>query len=188
MRRTVPVAALTAGALALLSRFHTSPISLAGSVAATAPTSEPFHDTGRSAAPTTAPSSPTPSTVAPPSGRRSSSTSSTTKPSTAIQKVSPTTRTASGAIRTIDGPVISNRYGNVQVEITVKGHQLVDVQALELPADRSRSARISQQAGPILRTEALQAQGANIQAVSGASYTSDSYQRSLQAALDRANS
>jgi uncharacterized protein with FMN-binding domain len=75
----------------------------------------------------------------------------------------------------------------VQVEITIKGHQLLDVQALQLPSDRARSARISSQAGPLLRTEALQAQSAHIQMVSGASYTSAGYQQSLQAALDQAN-
>jgi len=91
------------------------------------------------------------------------------------------------ATRTIDGPVIGTRYGDVEVQITIRAGKLIDVQALKLPSDRSRSVRISAQAGPVLRREALQAQSANIQMVSGASYTSDGYRKSLQGALDQAN-
>jgi uncharacterized protein with FMN-binding domain len=61
------------------------------------------------------------------------------------------------------------------------------VQALLLPNERQRSAEISQYAGPQLRQEALQAQSANINVVSGASYTSQGYAQSLQGALDAAH-
>jgi uncharacterized protein with FMN-binding domain len=74
----------------------------------------------------------------------------------------------------------------VQVRVVVSGGRLVDVEALQLPNDRSRSVRISADAGPRLRNEALQAQSANINTVSGATYTSDGYAQSLQSALDRA--
>jgi uncharacterized protein with FMN-binding domain len=86
----------------------------------------------------------------------------------------------------VDGPVIDTHYGPVQVRVTLRGHTLVDVQALELPNDRSRSQWISQQAGPLLRSEALTAQSAQIDVISGASYTSVGYAKSLQGALDRA--
>ena len=88
--------------------------------------------------------------------------------------------------RTIVGPVESNDYGDVQVQIVVRAGQLVDVQALELPSDRRRSQEISDYAAPYLREEALQARSANIDIVSGATYTSVSYAQSLQAALDQA--
>ena len=52
--------------------------------------------------------------------------------------------------------------------------------------EHSRSQFISQQAGPLLQQEALQAQSAQIDIVSGATYTSESYAQSLQSALDRA--
>jgi uncharacterized protein with FMN-binding domain len=81
---------------------------------------------------------------------------------------------------------VSTRYGDVQVRAVVQGGRLVDVQALTLPSDRERSARISDFAGPELHDEALQAQSANIDVVSGATYTSEGYAQSLQAALDRA--
>ena len=91
---------------------------------------------------------------------------------------------ASGS-KTIDGPVVSTRFGDVQVEIVVAGGKLTDVVALELPTGR-RSGQISNYAGPILRQEALQAQSAKIDLVSGATYTSDAYTQSLQSALDQA--
>ncbi len=99
----------------------------------------------------------------------------------------PTTTTAPGGTRVVDGPVASNDFGDVQVRVTLKGTQIVDVQALQLPHDRSRSASISNAAGPILRREALRAQNAQIDLVSGATYTSESYAESLQGALDKAS-
>jgi uncharacterized protein with FMN-binding domain len=120
------------------------------------------------------------------------STQTTTPPaptSTAAGSASPPSTAAtapSAATRTLNGPVITTEYGPVQVRVTMKGTQLVDVQALQLPSDRSRSARISQYAGPQLRTEALQAQSANIDLVSGATYTTQGYIDSLQGALDLA--
>src|ERR1043165_8717634 len=99
---------------------------------------------------------------------------------------SSTTTTPTGGTRTIDGPVTSNEYGDVQVRVTLTGREIIDVQALQLPHDRSRSASISNFSGPILRREALQAQSAQIDLVSGATFTSESYAESLQGALDKA--
>jgi len=86
----------------------------------------------------------------------------------------------------VTGPAVDVRYGPVQVRVTLQGGRLVDVSAVQLPSDRSRSRAISNYAAPILRQEALAAQGAQIDSVSGASYTSDGYAQSLQAALDQA--
>lgn len=94
--------------------------------------------------------------------------------------------TSSSGRRTVDGASVLTDYGDVQVQIVVDGTRIVDVQALQLPSDRSRSVRISNFAGPQLRQEALQAQSARIDTVSGATYTSDGYAQSLQSALDRA--
>ena len=88
--------------------------------------------------------------------------------------------------RTVTGPAVDNRYGPVQVAVTVAGGKISDIQTLELPSDRARSAYISSVAGPILRQEALQTQSAQIDTVSGATYTSDSFAQSLQAALTQA--
>ena len=86
---------------------------------------------------------------------------------------------------TVDGPVVSTRFGPVQVEVVISNGQVADVVALQLPSGR-RSGQISDYSEPILREEALQAQSANIDVVSGATYTSDAYAESLQAALDQA--
>lgn len=93
-----------------------------------------------------------------------------------------------GSLRdgTVTGPVIETRFGPVQVQVTVSGGQLTDVAALQLPTDHPRSLAISEYAEPILRSEALQARSAQIDLVSGATYTSIAYARSLQAALDQA--
>lgn len=84
----------------------------------------------------------------------------------------------------VTGPVVSTPYGPVQVRIDVTRGRITDVQAIQLPAG-GQSGQIADYAAPILRTEALAAQGAGIQSVSGATYTSQGYASSLQAALDR---
>lgn len=88
--------------------------------------------------------------------------------------------------RTITGPVEENQFGPVQVALTVQGSRVTDIETPQLPTDHARSAYISSVAGPILRQEALSAQSARIDTVSGATYTSDSFARSLQAALTQA--
>jgi uncharacterized protein with FMN-binding domain len=88
---------------------------------------------------------------------------------------------------TFSGVLVDTRYGPVQVRIIVTGQRIVDVQTLQLPRDRARSAFISQYSAPILRTEAIQAQNARIDIVSGATYTSIAYSRSLDSALKAAH-
>jgi uncharacterized protein with FMN-binding domain len=92
---------------------------------------------------------------------------------------------SSNASGTFTGPVAANPYGDVQVQITVKSGKITDVQALSLPTG-GHSGRISSYVAPILRSQALSAQSANISGVSGASYTSQAYAQSLQGALDAA--
>lgn len=87
---------------------------------------------------------------------------------------------------TFTGAVVSTKYGPVQVRITVSGGRMTDVVAIQLPTADSRSLRINDRAVPILRQEALTAQSASINTVSGATYTSNGYRGSLQAALDAA--
>ena len=85
--------------------------------------------------------------------------------------------------RTATGPTVNTRWGPVQVQVTVTAGRLTEISALQLPSG-GRSSQISSVAEPILRSQALQAQGANIDGVSGATFTSTAYARSLQAALD----
>lgn len=89
-----------------------------------------------------------------------------------------------GGTRQVDGTVVSTRFGDVQVRLIESGTRITDVQALQLPFDRRRSLEISQFVAPILHDEALQAQSAQIDTISGATYTSEAYSTSLQSALD----
>jgi uncharacterized protein with FMN-binding domain len=87
---------------------------------------------------------------------------------------------------TATGPAIGTRYGPVQVRVTVTGTRLTAATAVQLPDGDGQSRQISAAAGPRLDAAAVAAQDAGIDTVSGASYTSDGYRRSLQAALDMA--
>ncbi len=89
---------------------------------------------------------------------------------------------STSSTRYYSGSKVSTRYGVVQVAISVSGRRVLNVSAT-LPTDRPRSAFINGKAGPILRSEALKAQSAKIQKVSGATVTSQAYDQSLQAAL-----
>jgi uncharacterized protein with FMN-binding domain len=103
---------------------------------------------------------------------------------TSTSTPAPTQTATTRAQQVVDGKVVNTRYGPVQVEVTLKGSTITDVQALELPSDRRTSAEISQTVAPWLHDEVLQAQSANIDIISGATYTSTAYAESLQSALD----
>jgi uncharacterized protein with FMN-binding domain len=83
------------------------------------------------------------------------------------------------------GTAIDVGYGIVQVQATVSGGRLVDIQAVQLPFDNPYSANVSKQAWPLLVQEAMQAQSAQIAGVSGATYTSYGFAESLKAALQK---
>ncbi|WP_063728829.1 FMN-binding protein [Streptomyces sp. RTd22] len=91
-----------------------------------------------------------------------------------------------GASGTYTGSVINTEYGPVQVSVTLSHGRITAVKALRTPSDRPRSQQIAADAVPRLTQEALSAQSAHIDAVSGATYTSEGYTRSLQSALDKA--
>ncbi|UOX90582.1 FMN-binding protein [Amycolatopsis sp. FBCC-B4732] len=101
---------------------------------------------------------------------------------------SPTTSGgASGGDGTFTGDAADTRYGPVRVRITVAGGRITDAQAVEYPQESGRDVRINSEAVPELNQEALQAQSAQIDTVSGATYTSEGYQQSLQSAIDAAH-
>ena len=96
-----------------------------------------------------------------------------------------TAAAAADAGKTVTGPLEETRYGPVQVEVTIASGKIVAVTAVALPSG-GRSGSISMYAAPILADEAVTAQSASIDTVSGATYTSRAYATSLQAALDQA--
>lgn len=88
---------------------------------------------------------------------------------------------------TFAGSSVDTQYGPVQVQITISGGAITDVQELQVPDSHERSVAINDEAGPILRSEVLQAQSAQIDQLSGATITWEAYSQSLQAAIDAAH-
>jgi uncharacterized protein with FMN-binding domain len=91
---------------------------------------------------------------------------------------------ARGAVRTALGAEEPFNYGVLDVQVTVRGTRITDVSVPTLQVAEPTSQQICEQAIPMLRSEALSAQGAQIDGVSGATFTSEAYAQSLQAALD----
>ncbi|MGO4691425.1 FMN-binding protein [Glaciibacter sp. 2TAF33] len=155
------------------SQVHVSQLALPGTDASgAAPTP------GSARSPTTASPQPAataaPAPAAPATPEPTSSTPATPTPAP---------DTASG---TFTGTAVETRFGTVQVAVTVAGGTISDVSTVQLTSRDGRSASINSRAVPVLRSEVLQAQSANVQNVSGATYTSTGYLTSLQAALDAA--
>lgn len=96
------------------------------------------------------------------------------------------TGSSATSAKTFSGSAVQTRYGTVQVGITVSGTKITNVSFLQLTSDDPRSAEINSEAGPQLLQETLDAQSANIDTISGATYTTDGYVQSLQSALDQA--
>ncbi len=90
------------------------------------------------------------------------------------------------ASRTLTGAVENTQYGPMQVQVTLTGTKITKITVLQHTNDGAESAQIDSTALPKLTAEALAAQSARIDAVSGASYTSSGYTQSLQSALDKA--
>ncbi|BCL13154.1 FMN-binding protein [Micromonospora sagamiensis] len=157
-----------------------------------------------------APAGPTPTGSAPaspgrtPAPRASTGAGASDEPSTPAAGRSPRapgSRTTSAAPtprrttappstrRTVNGPVVGNEYGNVQVRIVLAGDRIVDVVALELPEETAESDRRSSSVDDRYSGadgEVVRRQDADLDTVSGATATSDAYQQSLQAAIDAA--
>ena len=184
MRRAFAAIVLTVLGLFLVLDYKSSPATRPSTGVLALPpstTTEPQDNSGPP--PTTFPPgtgdplTPTTQFSGPPATLPASPTSA--PPTTAVPK--------GGPPRTVTGPVVTTAYGDVQVAVTISGNHITDVTALTLPTERARSAEISQYAAPILRSEVLAAQSAQIDTVSGATYTSAGYAQSLQAALTQAN-
>ncbi|WP_327319555.1 FMN-binding protein [Streptomyces sp. NBC_01235] len=94
---------------------------------------------------------------------------------------------AATGTQTLTGDSVQTRYGPVQVRVTLTNGKITDVTAVEYPQENPRDQQINAYAVPQLTREVLTAQSADIDTVSGATYTSDGYRESLQSALDSAS-
>ena len=87
---------------------------------------------------------------------------------------------------TYTGSAADAFYGTIQVKAVIQNGKLADVQFLQYPNDQPESQQVSQQSMPILKQEAITAQKAQVDTVSGATQTSQAFKESLAAALAQA--
>lgn len=99
--------------------------------------------------------------------------------------------TAGGGSRsngtTVTGSSVQTECGPVQVRVTVRNGKIVSSEAITYPNNSHRDVRINSYAVPILNQQAVQAQSADLDGVSGATVTSQGYRQSLQSAIDKAH-
>jgi uncharacterized protein with FMN-binding domain len=191
MKRSLLIAGGTVGGLGAVLAITPPQISAtssaSGSVGAAIPA--PVDAPTASSAPTTSAvattkakptSTPTKSAKAA-ATQTSKSTTTATTPAAAPTTAAPASKAVSG---TFTGSAVDVGYGIVQVKITVANGKITDAQAVQAP--NGRNDRWTNMSVPVLRQRTLAAQSANINGVSGASYTSYGWYTSLVSALKQA--
>gem|GEM_PF-701829 len=138
--------------------------------------------------PSTQPSNPSISTSSSnPSTQPSNPSISTSSSNPSTQPSNPSTMQGpSYKDGTFTGKDYQNPYGDVQISIIINSGKITSVNLISMPSTERRSQYLTSMAGPILKSQTIAAQNAQIDGVSGATYTSQSYQQSLQSALDQA--
>jgi len=167
MLRAVLTLTGTAAGLAALLSFKSHPATFAA-----APPAAPPATSG----PTSRPAPTSTTTTHPAAG----------KSATASKSPAAAGKSQAAVARTVTGAVTNTQYGPMQVQLTLTGQKITKVTVLQRTDDGSESDEIDSSAIPKLTSETLAAQSAQINAVSGASYTSSGYIQSLQSALDKA--
>lgn len=161
-----------------------SPIVIGATIAGTAGVLA-FHPHAPSVQSATAATTKTAAAAAAPAKAAASAASSGSGSGSDSSGSSGSSSASSGVSGTATGDAISTQYGPVQVRVTVKDGTITAIQGLVLTGNDPRSAEISSFAEPTLKQEALTKQSADIDAVSGATFTSAGYAQSLQSALDK---
>lgn len=116
-----------------------------------------------------------------------SSSTSTATSSSASSASSASSSTSSGLKDgTYSGKSVSTQRGDVQVQIKVSGGKITTVNVLKYPSDNHHSQKINDRALPVYKKEAVEAQSADIQQVSGATVTYEGFTQSLQNAITQA--
>lgn len=173
--------AVASGTPAVKSATAGTTATTSGTTAATAGTTATTSGTAAGTAAATS------ATTAATSGTTAGTAAATTSAAAAATTAVAGSTSAALADGTYTGATANNRYGPVQVQITVAGGKITAAVAVQTPTDR-RSVSINDQATPILASEVISAQSATIDTVSGATYTTNSYKASLQSAIDLARS
>ncbi len=172
MKRAQYVVGGTVVGLAGLLSFHSSAVNLSlGSLsAATVPTQPTTTTTG----------APTPTTVPRGGGAKPGSTTTSAPPTTT------TTTAPPAASRSATGPSVNYNYGVLSVKVTASGSKITNVSIASInDGGNPYSQYVDKQSIPILEQEVMSAQSANVQGVSGASYTTAGFEQSLQSALSK---
>jgi uncharacterized protein with FMN-binding domain len=122
------------------------------------------------------------SSTASSSSKRPSSTTST------VPATPTTTGTSSSLYKdgTYTGSIADAQWGNLQIQAVIQHGKITNVPFLQYPNDRNRSVRINTSADPQLTSEAIQAQSANVDIITGATDSSEAFIQSLSDALAKA--
>ncbi len=176
-----PGPSLGASPLGGAARVVSGPAVVSGAPPTSAPSPVPATAQSSAAAATT-PGTTGPSRTAP-SRSRAPRTTAASRTSASTTKASPTQNVAPVVV---DGAAVDTNYGPVQVQVTITQKKITAVTVPVYPSGSGRDMEINSYALPQLVAEVLSAQSATIDAVSGATYTSQGFQASLQSALDAA--
>ena len=190
MKRALLIAGGTVGGLGAVLAITPPQLSTTSSINIAGGTAIGTTGTSSSASASSSTPSSAPAKSAKPVATKKATAGATTQPTAsqsatastsaaATQTTAPVTTTIKDG--TYTGPVINVNYGNVQVKITVSNGKITDAVAVKAP--KGKNDRYTNMAVPILKAQTLQAQSANIQGASGASYTSYGWFKSLQGAL-----
>ena len=193
MKRALLIAGGTVGGLGAVLAITPPQLSTTSSINIAGGTAIGTTGTSSSASASSSTSSSAPAKSAKPVATKKATAGATTQPAasqsataTASAAATQTTAPVTTSIKdgTYTGPVINVNYGNVQVKITVSNGKITDAVAVKAP--KGKNDRYTNMAVPILKAQTLQAQSANIQGASGASYTSYGWFKSLQGAMAQA--
>ncbi len=175
MRRIVTWAMSTLTVIVLLFSYHTS----RSSVVATAET-RPTSSAQGAPSTTTDQGSGT-------AGSAGGTDDSAGSDDTSADASGSTGSSSTTAAATVAGDAVDTRFGPVQVQITVADGAITAVDVLQVPMEDRHDQMINSRAVPVYNDEAVQAQSADIDVVSGATVTWEGYTRSLQSAIDAAH-
>lgn len=190
MKRALLIAGGTVGGLGAVLAITPPQLSTTSSINIAGGTAIGTTGTSSSASASSSTSSSAPAKSAKPVATKKATAGATTQPTasqsataTASAATTQTTAPVTTTVKdgTFTGPTINVNYGNVQVKITVSNGKITDAVAVKAP--KGKNDRYTNMAVPILKAQTLQAQSANIQGASGASYTSYGWFKSLQGAL-----
>jgi uncharacterized protein with FMN-binding domain len=170
MRRAIVTLGSTAAGLAALLAFKSHPVADASAAAMPVTTPMPTLAAGPSSA----------------DSRGHADGAGMTRSSASASADMSGTGAGAGATRTLTGAVANTQHGPMQVQLVLTGQRITKVNVLQRTDDGQESIQINSFAIPKLTSETLTAQSARIDAVSGATYTSQGYIQSLQSALDQA--